>query len=137
MFYNCSSLKSIDLSSFNTEKVNNMSNMFAKCSSLISLDLSKFNTNKVKHMNRMFYFCTSLKSINISSFNTKSIVNFMFSGMSEMFFGCSSLKMENVIYNLKKKDKQLEEQLIISLYMRDKEKEQNDLNIINTNLKDD
>ena len=103
MFYNCRSLKSIDLSSFNTEKVNNMSNMFAKCSSLISLDLSKFNTNKVKHMNRMFYFCTSLKSINISSFNTKSIVNFMFSGMSEMFFGCSSLKMENVIYNLKKK----------------------------------
>ena len=34
MFYGCSSLKSIDLSSFNTNNVNNMSFMFDGCSSL-------------------------------------------------------------------------------------------------------
>ena len=34
MFYECSSLESIDLSSFNTTNVNNMSFMFFGCSSL-------------------------------------------------------------------------------------------------------
>ena len=34
MFFKCSSLKSIDLSSFNTTNVNNMSRMFFGCSSL-------------------------------------------------------------------------------------------------------
>ena len=34
IFYNCSSLKSIDLSSFNTSNVNNMNSMFSGCSSL-------------------------------------------------------------------------------------------------------
>ena len=34
MFKECSSLKSIDLSSFNTTNVNNMSFMFMNCSSL-------------------------------------------------------------------------------------------------------
>ena len=35
MFFNCSSLESIDLSSFNTTNVTNMSNMFSHCSSLV------------------------------------------------------------------------------------------------------
>ena len=34
MFSECSSLESIDLSSFNTTNVNDMSSMFAGCSSL-------------------------------------------------------------------------------------------------------
>ena len=34
MFYECSSLKSIDLSSFNTTNVTNMNSMFYNCSSL-------------------------------------------------------------------------------------------------------
>ena len=34
MFHSCSSLTSLDLSSFNTSKVTNMSNMFSDCSKL-------------------------------------------------------------------------------------------------------
>ena len=66
MFKGCSSLKSIDLSSFNTTNVNNMARMFSHCSSLESIDLSSFNTtnaNNVKDMSWMFWGCSSLKSI--------------------------------------------------------------------------
>ena len=65
MFYNCSSLKSIDLSSFNTTNVNNMEWMFDGCSSLKSLDLSSFNTTNVKDMRFMFDGCSSLKKENV------------------------------------------------------------------------
>ena len=61
MFYECSSLKSIDLSSFNTNNVKDMSDMFFKCSSLESIDLSSFNTNNVTNMSNMFGGCSSLK----------------------------------------------------------------------------
>ena len=65
MFRNCSSLKSIDLSSFNTSNVNNMRCMFDGCSSLQSIDLSSFNTSNVKDMRSMFDGCSSLKKENV------------------------------------------------------------------------
>ena len=40
MFYLCSSLESLNLSSFNTENVINMYTMFSYCYSLKSLDIS-------------------------------------------------------------------------------------------------
>ena len=91
MFAGCSSLQSINLSSFNTTNVKDMSNMFAECSSLQSIDLSSFNTSNVKNMSGMFNRCSSLQSINLSSFNTTNVEN-----MSGMFSKCSSLKKENV-----------------------------------------
>jgi len=87
MFYDCSSIVSIDLSSFNTNKVTNMSHLFYGCSSLVSIDLSSFNTNNVNNMKGMFCDCSSLKSINLSSFNTDKVTN-----MSYMFSYCSSLE---------------------------------------------
>ena len=54
MFYNCTSLKSLNLSNFNTKNVTDMYRMFYNCSSLISLDLSNFNTNNVTDINSMF-----------------------------------------------------------------------------------
>ena len=65
MFNKCSSLKSIDLSKFNTNNVTNMSFMFYRCSSLNSIDLSKFNTNNVTNMWDIFFDCSSLKSKSI------------------------------------------------------------------------
>ena len=65
MFYECYSLKSIDLSSFNTSNVNNMNGMFWNCFSLESIDLSSFNTSNVKDMRWMFSNCSSLKKENI------------------------------------------------------------------------
>ena len=63
MFSNCSSLKELDLSNFNTNKVTDMSYMFYNCSSLKKLDISNFNTNKVKVVSYMFYECSSLKDL--------------------------------------------------------------------------
>ena len=57
MFYNCSSLTSLNLSNFSTNNVINMIRMFCDCSSLNSLILSNFNTNNVKDMSSMFFKC--------------------------------------------------------------------------------
>ncbi len=55
MFYKCSSLKSLNLSNFDTNNVKHMSFMFCDCSSLIFLNLFNFNTNNVNNMSHMFY----------------------------------------------------------------------------------
>ena len=55
MFYGCSNLTNIDLSSFNTQNVNNMSFMFNGCSNLKEIKLkngskieNKINKEKIK-----------------------------------------------------------------------------------------
>ena len=58
MFYECSSLKKLNLNNFNTNNVTNMSCMFYGCSSLKELNLSNFNTNNVTNMYNMFYGCS-------------------------------------------------------------------------------
>ena len=91
MFYNCSSLTSLDLSCCNTEKVTNMNNMFYGCKSLKSLNLGNFNTTSVTDMHAMFRFCSSLTILDVSSFNTKNVID-----MSLMFYSCSSLTSLNL-----------------------------------------
>ena len=86
MFNSCSSLTSLDLSSFNTSVVTNMESMFSSCSSLTSLDLSSFNTSAVTDMRWMFNRCSSLTSLDLSPFNTSAVT-----GMYSMFSYCSSL----------------------------------------------
>lgn len=87
MFHGCSSLTSLDLSSFDTSKVNAMGAMFYGCRSLTSLNLSSFNTSKVTTMDSMFKYCSSLTELDLSSFNTSKVEY-----MSGMFYGCSNLK---------------------------------------------
>ena len=120
MFRECSSLESIDLSLFDSTKLNNIVYMFNACSSLISIDFTGFNTTNVKDMCGLFLGCSSLKSLDLSSFNTINVKNmsWMFSGClsletldlssfnttnvkdtSHMFLSCSSLKKENVKIN--------------------------------------
>ncbi len=91
MFYSCSSLTSLDLSNFNTSKVTNMNNLFAGCSSLITLNLSSFNTSNVTNMNNLFAGCSSLITLNLSSFNTSNVTN-----MNNLFGICSSLIILNL-----------------------------------------
>jgi len=50
MFCGCNSLTTLDLSSFNTNKVENMEEMFNGCLKLISLDITHFNTSLVTRM---------------------------------------------------------------------------------------
>ena len=86
VFYRCSSLRSLDLSNFNTSNVTNMGNMFDGCSSLTNLDLSSFNTSNVTKMSNMFYGCSSLTNLDLSSFNTSNVTS-----MRAMFFECQLL----------------------------------------------
>ena len=57
MFYQCTSLRSLDLSNFKTINVTCMRSMFNNCESLRSLDLSDFKTKNVTVMSFMFSNC--------------------------------------------------------------------------------
>ena len=46
MFYNCSSIKSIDLSSFSPEKTPTLKDIISNCNSLISIDLANLKTGE-------------------------------------------------------------------------------------------
>ena len=52
-----------------------MENMFYNCSSLISLDLSKFIKQNLTVIDRIFYNCHSLLSLYLSNSNNKTINN--------------------------------------------------------------
>ena len=117
MFYGCSSLTSLDLSSFDTLSVTDMQRMFQGCLNLVDLNLSGFDTRNVTDMSYMFYNCASLTSLDVSCFNVSSVTNmtYMFynclgltsldlsdfdvssvTNMSYMFYNCSSLVSLNV-----------------------------------------
>lgn len=114
MFTKCTSLETLDLSSFNTEKVTDMqtmfegstnlrtinlpkgfigsnvtdlNGMFRGCVSLTELDLSGSNAGKVKNMNSMFYGCVALSNLNLSGFKTGSLTE-----MRYLFSSCHSLE---------------------------------------------
>ena len=89
MFMDCTSLTSLDLSSFNTSKVGSMGSMFANCSGLTSLDVSGFDTSKVIFMFFMFQNCSGLTSLDVSGFDT-SVLD-PGDGLWGMFSGCSGL----------------------------------------------
>lgn len=86
MFLRCENLTSLDVSTWNTSKVTDMSGMFLGCHRLASLDVSAFDTSEVEDMNSMFRGCKSLKSIKLSSFNTKKCLDFRL-----MFSECESV----------------------------------------------
>ena len=86
MFYQCSSLTTLDVSGFDTKNVTNMGYMFYNCSSLTALDLSGFDTQNVYHMGYMFHECNKLATIKVTGFDTQNVID-----MSDMFYHCSSL----------------------------------------------
>ena len=57
MFMGCSSIESLDLSSWNTSNVKDMRCMFMDCIKLKSLDLSGWDTSNVDFMLNMFTNC--------------------------------------------------------------------------------
>ena len=90
-FENLTRLETITgLEYLNTEKVTNMRYMFYNCSSLTSLDVTHFNTAKVTDMGNMFYNCSSLTTIYASS----KFVTPQVSKSFNMFYNCKKLKGE-------------------------------------------
>ena len=87
MFSSCTSLETLDLSSFNTEKVTNMVTMFENSKHLRSLKLPKgFIGSSVTNLNAMFRDCESLTELDLSGSNSENVKD-----MSEMFYGCRAL----------------------------------------------
>ena len=75
MFANCMSLRSLDLSNFNTKNVTNMGGMFIDCRFLTVLDVSNFNTQNVTNMRGMFEYCYWLESLDLSHFNMSRVTD--------------------------------------------------------------
>ena len=71
----------------NTSEVTEMAAMFASCSSLTTLDLSSFNTANVINMNVMFAGCTRLTTIYVGDGWSTDAVN----SSTSMFEICTSL----------------------------------------------
>ena len=87
LFNDCSSIISIDFSSFDTKKVTNMSCLFIGCKKLKNINFTNFDTRNVTNMQHMFFGCSNLEEINLSPFNTENVEN-----MSYMFLNCNNLK---------------------------------------------
>jgi len=64
MFFGCSTLKELNLSSFNIDNVSNLSHMFSYCFSLKELKFPNFNTNNFKDINDIFEGCPLLRNFN-------------------------------------------------------------------------
>ena len=77
-------------SNFNTQNVTDMESMFYNCTNLIELDLSSFDTAKVENMSWMIA-CRGGKQMRLeklilsSRFDTKNVTN-----MNSMFFSCTN-----------------------------------------------
>ena len=54
MFFNCHNLKSVNLSFFKSDKVENMEFMFYWYNNLMNVDISSFDFNKVKNKTYLF-----------------------------------------------------------------------------------
>lgn len=77
-FMECEKLEAIDgIENLNTSMVTDMWNMFYNCKSLTSLDLKTFDTHNVLSMSYMFFGCNNLTYLNVSSFDTSNVGNMM------------------------------------------------------------
>ena len=86
-FLNFFSLSVIEgLQYLNTSEVTSMYDMFANCSSLTTLDVTTFDTRQVTDMGGMFQGCSSLTTLNLGSFNIANvkIASSMFKGCSKL-----------------------------------------------------
>jgi len=97
MFKDASLLNPIDISRFDTRKVQDMSEMFSgirfftRGTATINLNLSNFNTSNVVNMKGMFKDSSRFTDINMSSFNTSKVTD-----MSEMFRDAAKLTTINL-----------------------------------------
>ena len=89
MFYGCSNLVSVgDLSNWNTSNITRMPGVFYKCSKLTTTgNLNNWDTSKVNSLQSMFSYCESLVNIgDLSNWDTSNVTH-----MGGMFYICSNL----------------------------------------------
>lgn len=103
MFKDCVKLRGKDnvlnLSSFDTSRVKDMSYMFCGCKALTQINLSSFDTSLVENMSYMFSSVDTgtagsaankmnLTSLSVGHFDTSKVTN-----MSHMFYMCSNVNL--------------------------------------------
>ena len=95
MFSSDENLTSLDLSKFDTSKVDNFSNMFAGCTKLTSIgglndavndDVNNWNTASASNMSFMFAYDRALNKLDLSKFDTSNVTTF-----NSMFYSCDKL----------------------------------------------
>ena len=75
MFYNCTSLTSLNLNPSITITIHNLVEMFSYCKSLTSINLSKFIIpSAMRNTSGMFRSCHSLTSLDLSSFSNSNLL---------------------------------------------------------------
>lgn len=94
LFYNCKT-ESLDLSNFDTRKIENMQSMFGYCRAK-TINLSKMDTSRVTNMHGMFEHC-SVKNLDLSNFNTENVTD-----MSDMFEECAVKSINLTSFNTSK-----------------------------------
>ena len=68
-------MKTADVSKLDMSKCKTISCMFTNCTSLTSLDLSTWNTRSLTDMNQAFQNCTSLTKLNVSGWDVSKVTN--------------------------------------------------------------
>ena len=66
MFQYCKGLTTLDLHTFNTSSVTNMSYMFSSCELLTTLDLTNFDISNVDNINNIFSNTKALTQVLVS-----------------------------------------------------------------------
>ena len=87
LFYACFNLVSVDFNNtFDSSKVQSMLYMFGQCTSLKSVNVSSLDTRSVGDFMAMFYKCKELTSLDLSNFNTENdfIFQNIFDSMSKL-----------------------------------------------------
>ena len=111
VFEECSSLESIDISSFNMENANSywrlfsgcinlktilgntpvrrgttVTSMYTNCRSLTTIDVSDWDVSETDNLSGVFQGCSSIQSLDIKNWKVSNVVSF-----DSLFSGCSSL----------------------------------------------
>ena len=86
LFYNCTSLPSVDLSGWTTGACTDMNRMFYLDTALASVDFTGWDTSSCTDFQMMFYECPTLNNLDLSGFDTSSA-----SSLNYFAYNCHSL----------------------------------------------
>lgn len=91
IFTGCDNLRTVDLISFDTENCTDMQYFFSSCYSLEAADLSSFHTENCTDFYNFFYRCRSITDIKIPNFSFESATD-----IRHFFDQCESLQVIDV-----------------------------------------
>ena len=76
MLNSCTSLTTLDVSSWDVSSVTNMGYMFHNCLSLTTLDVSNWDVSSVTNLGYMFRYCSSLIGLDPQDWDINQVLAF-------------------------------------------------------------